>query len=355
MLLLPLNTVIELIGFGSPTSTLYKMSNSSEFEFKFSERTFSDVLKGKKKPSKAFIDNFNEFLSYSSGGEIIDVESFMDIDIDQYISPWVIAVSSWRKSISADMFPFTQKEILRIAEIEQSIVNECRLTDDFEYRNEIIFNNPFVQSILNKTELNDIRNSKSYNEFGKALFLISLKNSFYVLACLESEFIRANIDHFKSTESRITQYLLPIKKNGKVKCPLQRLFDYWSKKNKISFTAMAKVISGNVKETTTDTGRIHKQRRKFIKWRAGEHNPNSKDIENILLSFSPEMSESDLEIGMNIYRTALSLTKLFVELGKFGMCQDTDDLIAFFNNYTDVYADANKKLTCYLNDSTGPG
>lgn len=179
LFLLPLKSLVNLFGIKSVPAVLYNVikANSSD-KLPISDRTFRDLLNGKKHPTQKTWDKISFFMP--------SLELRYTSEYSNFMTDWEFFVCS--PSYEDFPFPYFKKKFAFLAMQEASIIKEMRNIGSEAEKIYFLFNHPFIHYFLNKDEISIITAKNSFDTDKKIVIIkLSLKMLLYCIAYIDAE------------------------------------------------------------------------------------------------------------------------------------------------------------------------
>lgn len=300
LFLLQLKSLANLFGIKSIPAVLYNaLKTNLSDKLCLSDRTFRDLLNGKKIPTQKTWDKISFFMPYFDLGYTSEYSNYM--------TDWELLVCS--PSYEDFPFPYFKKKFAFLAMQEASLIKEMRNIGSEAGRIHFLFNHPFTHYFLNKDEISIITAKNSFDTDKKIVIIkLSLKMLLYCIAYIDAEW---GISRKEDRGERFSfiKKILPKFDQDKYINPIEAFFRLLKKYYKTSYAKMAESISVN----TNNTDKTESQERKFRFWREGNKRASYDEIKNIFHTLEPEFDDIELNNATLSYYCALFLHNLFEE------------------------------------------
>lgn len=307
LFLLPQKSIADLFGIESIPALLYKNIEKDTLDkLPLSNRTFRDVLNGKKQPTPKTLDKLSSMMP------------FLDWDhthtFSNYMTGWEFFVHS--PDYEYLPFPYFKKKFASFAIAEASIIKEARNYASEDERIRFVFNHPFIHSFLTPNEISIITTGSDFNTNKKIVITkLHLKILLYCIAYIDAEYGISRKDDRGDRFSFIKKILPTFDQDNyinSVKSFFRLLKDHY----KTTYTEMAKSLDIDT-NNPDEKEQLAAKKRKFRTWRSKEtiklKQASYDEIKNMLRTLEPELDEIGLNHSTQLYYYALFLHNLFDE------------------------------------------
>lgn len=303
LFLLPPKSIADLFGIDSIPALLYKNIEKDTLEkLPLSDRTFRDVLNGKKQLTSKTLDKLSAMMP------------FLDWDhtheFSNYMTAWEFFVHS--PSYEHLPFPYFKKKFASFAIKEASIIKEaCNYNSEFE-RMQFVFNHPFTHSFLTTDEISIITTGNDFNAEKKIILTkLSLRMLLYCIAYMDAEYGISRKEDQGIRFSFIKKILPKFDDKGFVN-PINSFFKLLIDHYETTYTELAKSLSVDTNNLDKED-QLNAKKRKFRTWREGKKRASYDEVKNILRALEPELDDIELNRATLFYYYALLLHNLFEE------------------------------------------
>lgn len=300
LLLLPLKSLASLFGIESVSVVLYNVIKASlSDKLRLSDRTFRDLLNGKKTPSQKTRDKISFFIPSLELGCISEYSNYM--------TDWELFVCS--PSYEDFPFPYFKKKFASLAMQEASLIKEMRNIGSEVERIHFLFNHLFTHYFLNKDEISIITAKNSFDTDKKIVIMkLRLKMLLYCIAYIDAEW-GVSRKEYRGERFSFIKKILPKFDQDKYINPVESLFRLLKEYYKTSYAKMAK----SIRVDTNNPDKTESQERKFRFWRTVEKQASYDEIKNIFHTLEPEFDDTELNYATLSYYYALFLHNFFEE------------------------------------------
>lgn len=303
LFLLPLKSLASLFGIESISAVLYNaLKTNLSDKLCLSDRTFRDLLNGKKTPTQKTRDKISFFIP--------SLELGYTSEYSNYMTDWELLVCS--PSYEDFPFPYFKKKFAFLAMQEASLIKEMRNIGSEAERIHFLFNHPVTHYFLNKDEISIITSKNSFDTDKKIVIIkLSLKMLLYCIAYIDAEW---GISRKEDRGERFSfiKKILPKFNQDKYVNPIEAFFRLLKDYYKTTYAEVAKLTTVN----TNNPDKTDSQIRKFRFWREGKKQASYDEIKNIFHTLEPEFDDIELNNATLSYYYALFLHNFFDEILK---------------------------------------
>lgn len=311
LILLPLKSIADLFGIDSIPALLYKnIEKDASDKLQLSERTFRDVLNGKKKPSKKTLNKLSTILPFCN------LDQFKSLESSIYMTDWelIIQLPAYTEF---PYFPYFKNKFASLAMDEASLIRETSSLSSETERIQYLFNHPFIHFCLNIDEISVITNGDDFGIEKKIILTkLSLKMLLYCIAYIDAEYGISRKEDRGDRFSFIKKILPKFEQDDYIN-PVDLFFKLLKDHYKTTYTDMAKSLSVDTKNPDEEE-QLNAKRRKFRTWRNIGNNQKLKqasynEIKSILYALAPELEKLELFHSTLLYYYAYFLHNIFEE------------------------------------------
>lgn len=305
--LLPPQSIADLFGIDSIPALLYKnIEKDAPDKLPLSQRTFRDVLNGKKQPTPNTLNKLSSMIPFLDWNHTHEFSNYM--------TGWEFIVHS--RDYEYLPFPYFKKKFASLAIQEASIIKEARNYDSEFEQMQFVFNHPFIHSFLTPDEISIITTGSDFDTNKKIVITkLSLKMLLYCIAYIDAEY---GISRKKDRGDRFSfiKKILPKFDKDDYINPVKSFFRLLKDHYKTTYTEMAKSLDIDT-NNPDEKEQLAAKKRKFRTWRSKEtiklKQASYDEIKNILRTLEPELDEIGLNHSTLLYYYALFLHNLFDE------------------------------------------
>lgn len=311
LFLLPPKSIAGLFGIESIPALLYNdLKKNSTDKLPLSERTFRDVLTGKKQPSQKTRDKLSTILPF------YDMNQFKSFESSKYITDWELLIQLAAYE-NFPHFPYFKKKFASFAMEEVSLIREMSSLSSEIERMQYLFNHHFTHSFLNLDEITLLTTGSDFNTDKKIILTkLSLKMLLYCIAYIDAEYGISRKEDKGDRFSFIKKILPKFDQDNYIN-PVKSFFRLLKDHYKTTYAEMAKSITVDT-NNPDEKDQLDAKRRKFRTWRNIGKNLKLKqasynEIKSILTTLEPELEDLALFHTALLYYYAYFLHNIFEE------------------------------------------